>query len=289
MSLGARCFVLVLWFVALDDFREEILWAASGCFRGFAGQAWLARRRVAECCDSANRCLNGSDCCSACFESERVAVDTDRSSAGGVGVAPLKGSGLSSGRWELSAPCGRCLPEVPQRQAPFDGVPAVGLSSAVPPAGVQGDGAASHPCPNAEEDSIAVESHARRSPPVREERPFPSKVCLSPAAEEAAEGATSWDEFRGRRLFRSVHWFEGTARFGAGEAVVTKASKHGLRAEHISLDRDRDGVVLAADEPAESHLAWAREHKVDGAHAGFPCSTLSRLRCREQPVRDLEH
>ena len=189
---------------------------------------------------------------------------------------------------------GACLPEVPQRQAPFGGVPAVGLGSAVPPAGVQGDGAASHPCPNAEEDSIVVESHARGSPPVREERPFPPKVCLSPAAEEAAEGATSWEEFRGRRLFRFVHWFAGTARFGVGEAVVAEASKHGLRAEHISLDRDRDGVDLAADEPAESHLAWAREHKVDGAHAGFPCSTFSRLRFREQPgmpgpVRDLEH
>ena len=129
---------------------------------------------------------------------------------------------------------------------------------------------------------------------MREERPFPLKVCLTPAAEEAAERATSWEEFRGRRLFRFVHWFAGTARFGVGEAVVAEASKHGLRAEHISLDRDRDGVDLAADEPAESHLAWAREHKVDGAHAGFPCSTFPRLRFREQPgmpspVRDLEH
>ena len=127
-----------------------------------------------------------------------------------------------------------------------------------------------------------VESRARGSPPVREERLFPPKVCLSPAAEEAAEWATSWEEFRGRRLFRFVHWFAGTARLGVGEAVVAEASKHGLPAEHISLDRDRDGVDLAADEPAESHLSCAREHKVDGAHAGFPCSTFSRLRFRER-------
>ena len=69
-------------------------------------------------------------------------------------------------------------------------MPAVRLGSAVPPVGVQGDGAASHPCPNGEEDSIAVELHAR------EERLFPPKVCLNPAAEEAAGGATSWEEFR---------------------------------------------------------------------------------------------
>ena len=57
--------------------------------------------------------------------------------------------------------------------------------------------------------------------------------------------ATSWEEFRGRRIFQFVHWFAGTTRFGVGEAVVAEASKHGLRAEHISLDRDRDGVDLA--------------------------------------------
>ena len=159
---------------------------------------------------------------------------------------------------------------------------------------LQGDGAASHSCPNAEEDNIAVESHAHGSLPVREERPFPPKVGLSPAVEEAAEGATSWEVFRGRRLSRFVHWLAGTARFGVGEAVVAEASNHGLRAEHISLDRGSDGVDFAADEPAESHLAWARGHKVDGAHAGFPCSTFSFLWFREQPGmpgpdRDLEH
>ena len=124
MSLGARCIVLVLWLVAsglygvvsrgchfagLDEnFRGEgVLWAAGGCFRGLAGQARLARRRAAERCDSASRCLDGGDCCSACFGSGRATVDTDRSSAGGAVVAPRKESGLSTGRWELSALCGR--------------------------------------------------------------------------------------------------------------------------------------------------------------------------------------
>ena len=124
MSLGARCIVLVLWPVASglygvvsrgchfaglnEHFRGEgVLWAAGGCFRGLAGQARLARRRAAERCDSASRCLDGGDCCSACFRSRRATVDTDRSNAGGAVVAPRKESGLPSGRWELSALCGR--------------------------------------------------------------------------------------------------------------------------------------------------------------------------------------
>ena len=49
----------------------------------------------------------GSDCYSACFGCKRATVDTDRSSAGGAVVAPRKESGLSSGRWEPSALCGR--------------------------------------------------------------------------------------------------------------------------------------------------------------------------------------
>ena len=73
-------------FAGLDeDFRGEgVLWAVGGCFRGLAGQARHARRRAAERCDSASKFLDGGDCCSACFGSERATVDTDRSSAGGL-------------------------------------------------------------------------------------------------------------------------------------------------------------------------------------------------------------
>ena len=152
---------------------------------------------------------------------------------------------------------GACLSEVPQRQEPFSGSPAVGLGAAPPPlAGMLGDGATSHLCPNAEKVNIAVESHVRGSLPVREERPSPPKVCLGPATEEAAEGAISWEKFRGLHLFRFVHWLAGTTRFGVNEAVIAEAAKYELQAEHISLDRGRYGVDLAADEPAESHLAW---------------------------------
>ena len=68
-----------------------------------------------------------------------------------AGQVRRRGSGQA-----MSVGQGAWMPEVPQRRAPFGGVPAVGLGSAVTPGGVQGDGAASHSCPNADEDCIAV-------------------------------------------------------------------------------------------------------------------------------------
>ena len=63
-------------------------------------------------------------------------------------------------RQAVSVGQGARLPEVPQRRAPVGGVPAVGLGSAATPIGVQGDGAASCSCPNAEEDYNEVEAQS---------------------------------------------------------------------------------------------------------------------------------
>ena len=124
MFLGARCIVIVLWLVAsglngvvarrfhvtsVDEHlgSERVLWAVSGFFQGLASQARHARRRAAERCNSASESLDRGDCFSACVGCGRATVDTDRSSASGVVVAPRKQSGLSSGRWEFSSLCGR--------------------------------------------------------------------------------------------------------------------------------------------------------------------------------------
>ena len=56
-----------------------------------------------------------------------------------------------------------------------------------------------------------------------------------------------------------------------------------LKVKIISVDREKDGSDLAEDKPYEDHLLLAKEGKVDGFHAGFPCSTYSRLRFRPAP------
>ena len=124
MCLGARCIDSVSWFftsvldgvvsgrcdlAGLDEDLggEGVLWATGGCFRGLAIHARLAKRRAAEHRDSTSRFLDESDFCSTSLRRRQATVDTDRSSASGVVVAPRRESGHSSGWWELSALCGR--------------------------------------------------------------------------------------------------------------------------------------------------------------------------------------
>ena len=84
-----------------------------------------------------------------------------------------------------------------------------------------------------------------------------------------------------RRKFRFVHHFAGP-RDPLGAEIHRVAKKKGLIVEVIAAEKDwRDD--LCADEPYNSHLRWAREGLIDGYHAGFPCSTFSRLRFRAGP------
>ena len=100
--------------------------------------------------------------------------------------------------------------------------------------------------------------------------------------------------FRQSRPFTFVHHFAGAHAFGIGEAVVAEASRMGLTASHISVDRDKDGANLLDPEPYDSHWQLASQGKVDGFHAGFPCGSFSPVRLRPAPgmpgpVRDPEH
>ena len=82
-----------------------------------------------------------------------------------------------------------------------------------------------------------------------------------------------------QRRFRFLHHFAGP-RDPLGAEIHRIAKKKGLNVEVISAERDW-GQDLCADEPYNTHLRWAREGLIDGFHAGFPCSTFSRLRFRE--------
>ena len=68
-----------------------------------------------------------------------------------------------------------------------------------------------------------------------------------------------------------------------------------MKVKAISVDKEeQESNDLAWDQPCKEHLQLAREGRVDGYHAGFPCSTFSRLRWRKAdnmlgPVRSKEY
>ena len=60
-----------------------------------------------------------------------------------------------------------------------------------------------------------------------------------------------------------------------------EALREGIRLKAISVQKANGTGDLAADEPYNTHLRWAkRGYYVDAYHAGFPCNTFSRLRFR---------
>ena len=98
------------------------------------------------------------------------------------------------------------------------------------------------------------------------------------------------------RIHHFYHDFAGPVGFNLGEAVVEEATRRGIKAEHVSSDLLRDRTDLLKDEPFRSNLEKAKAHEVDGYHAGFPCSSFTRLRFRASrlpgmkgPVRSAEH
>ena len=103
------------------------------------------------------------------------------------------------------------------------------------------------------------------------------------------------------RTFIFVHHFSG-AKDVLGEAVMAEAKEQGVRVTVVSVDTHLEGGVgraaldgdLSKDRPYLDHLKLAKDGCVDLYHAGFPCTTFSRLRFRESPgmpspVRDKAH
>lgn len=85
------------------------------------------------------------------------------------------------------------------------------------------------------------------------------------------------------RAFLFIHHFSGARGDRLGRAIKAEAERMRMRVKVIGVDKESDGNDLSWDQPYTEHLRMAREGLVDGFHAGFPCSTFSRLRWREAP------
>ena len=77
-----------------------------------------------------------------------------------------------------------------------------------------------------------------------------------------------------------------------GDAIIRLADQADIKLKVMSLDRDRDGMDLTAEQPFGDLLDMARTGQFDRCHAGFPCGSFSRVRYRQgsgpPPVRSLE-
>ena len=108
---------------------------------------------------------------------------------------------------------------------------------------------------------------------------------------QALKGAKNFAEFRDNRVFTFLHMFCGEEDV-LGDAILRLAGQADIKLKVMSLDRDRDGMDLTAEEPFGDILDMARTGQFDGSHAGFPCGYFSRVRYKQgtgpPPVRSLE-
>eukprot|EP00435_Cladocopium_sp_Y103_P021718 s553_g5.t1 len=91
--------------------------------------------------------------------------------------------------------------------------------------------------------------------------------------------ADTLEEYFTKRVFIFIHHFAGTSD-PLSTAMRNEALAQGIRLKVYSVERDSGTGDLLEDEPYSQHLQWARNGYVDIFHAGFPCSSFSRLRHR---------
>ena len=99
----------------------------------------------------------------------------------------------------------------------------------------------------------------------------------TPKEEETKD---SLDEFYKNREFLFVHHFAGV-NDPLSKAMAKEAEAQGIQLRIVSVEKDAGSGDLLASEPYSTHLLWAKRGLIDAYHAGFPCSTFSRLRFRE--------
>ena len=96
----------------------------------------------------------------------------------------------------------------------------------------------------------------------------------------------SFEDYLEKRVFTFVHHYSGREDV-LSAALVEAGGEAGVTLRVIGVDRERDHGMptgdLLGDEPFNTHLEEAKAGKIDGFHAGFPCSTFSRWRWRESP------
>eukprot|EP00435_Cladocopium_sp_Y103_P018977 s4373_g4.t1 len=104
--------------------------------------------------------------------------------------------------------------------------------------------------------------------------------------------ANTLEEYFKKRVFVFVHHYAG-ANDPLTAAVKEDALAKGIKLKCIGIEKATGAGNLLADEPYATHMQWAERGYIDAFHAGFPCSTFSKLRFREAeglpgPVRTLQ-
>ena len=101
--------------------------------------------------------------------------------------------------------------------------------------------------------------------------------------------ADTVEEYYRKMVFIFVHHYTGP-QDPLTTAMRNEALRQGVRLKAISVEKSNGSGDLQEDEPYNTHLRWAKRGYIDAHHAGFPCSTFSRLRFRRRegmpgPVR----
>ena len=124
----------------------------------------------------------------------------------------------------------------------------------------------------------------------REDRGRRGEDEEDPGLPEKPQEASSVEEYMEGRIFLFIHHFSGGEQDVLTEQIQRQADIEDVKIKVVSVDREAGSGDLLRDFPYKTHLKWAQRGLVDGYHAGFPCSTFSRLRWRERqgypgPVR----
>ena len=106
--------------------------------------------------------------------------------------------------------------------------------------------------------------------------------------------AVSLEDYFKKRIFLFVHHFSGTERDVLSQAIEEEAVRQKVKVKTVGVDKEAGTGDLLQDNPYNLHLEWAKKGLIDGYHAGFPCTTFSRLLWRQaegmpRPVRSKSH
>jgi hypothetical protein len=112
----------------------------------------------------------------------------------------------------------------------------------------------------------------------------PSHYKLTPLKNITRNGSS--------RVFIFIHHLAGRTD-PLTTSLRVEALAQGIRLKVSSVEKESGTGDLLEDEPYNKHLRRAKRGYVDGYHAGYPCSTFSRLRSRKVeglpgPVRSKE-
>ena len=101
----------------------------------------------------------------------------------------------------------------------------------------------------------------------------------NPQKPKDEEPKDTFEEFLQNREFLFVHHFAGP-NDPLSKAMADEAEAHGVKLKIVSVEKESGTGDLLATEPYSTHLLWAKRGLIDVYHAGFPCTTFSRLRHR---------